>query len=71
VDNSSIENFVSRLGGDDGLVNVTLNATGAQGRPAERVLVVASLDGVVLQPNYTGADGIAVMHVRLRKRPGA
>jgi hypothetical protein len=70
VGNSSVENFVSRLGGDDGLVNVTLNATGAQGRPAEGVLVFASLDGVVLQPNYTGADGIALMRVKLRKPPG-
>lgn len=70
VDNSSIENFVSRLSNDEGLVNVALNVTGAQGLPAEGWSLFASLDGLVVQQDISGAGGLAHMHVKLRKPPG-
>lgn len=67
---SNIEGFVSRLKSNEGLVNVTLLATGPQGLPSGDVAVHASLDSVVVLTLRTGADGTVLMPVKLRKPPG-
>jgi hypothetical protein len=70
TNNNTIEGFVSRLGTDAGLLNVTLRVTGVQGLPAERSAVYAMLDGLVVAKANTGPDGMLTMHVKLRKPPG-
>lgn len=67
---SNTESFVSRLGSDEGLVNVTLKATGPRDLPSESIQVKASLAGVVLLTHQTAANGSVLMHVKLRKPPG-
>lgn len=68
--NSTVEGFVSRLGTDAGLVNMSFLVTGHQGVPAEGFVVVAVLDDVVLQNGMTNADGRVNLPVKLRKPPG-
>jgi hypothetical protein len=70
INSSNVERFVSRLHTDEGLVNVTLRTTGAQGLPSEGIPIAASVDGVVLARNTSGADGFAHLLVKLRKPPG-
>jgi predicted outer membrane repeat protein len=67
---STIQGFVSRLGSDVGLLNVTLRISGAQGLPAERSTVHAILDGVIVAKASSREDGLVNMRVKLRKPPG-
>lgn len=48
ANNDTVEGFVSRLGTDASLLNVTLRTTGAQGLPSEHTTVHAILDGLVV-----------------------
>jgi len=70
LNDSTVQNFVSRLNSEEGLVNVTLLVTGAQKLPSERVTVVASLDGINLLERKSGPDGLVYMSVKLRRPPG-
>lgn len=70
LNDSTVENFVSRLNSEEGVVNVLLEVTGAQGLPSEGVVVVASLGGVNLKEQASGRDGMAFLPVKLRKPYG-
>jgi hypothetical protein len=67
---STVEGFVSRLGTDAGLLNVTLRVTGVRGLAAESTTVHALVDGLVVDKKKSGANGIINMLVKLRKPPG-
>jgi hypothetical protein len=70
LNDSTVENFVSRLNSEEGVVNVLLEVTGAQGLPSKGVVVVASLGGVNLKEQASGRDGMAFLPVKLRKPYG-
>jgi hypothetical protein len=67
---STVEGFVSRLGTDAGLLNVTLRVTGVRGLPAESTTVHALVDGLVVDNKKSGANGMLNMLIKLRKPPG-
>jgi hypothetical protein len=67
---SNVERFVSRLNSDEGLINVTLRVTGAQGLPSEGAQAVAVLNDVPLASAMSGADGLARLLIKLRKPLG-
>lgn len=70
LNGSTVQNFVSRLNSEEGLVNVTLLVTGAQQLPSQSVTVKASLDGINLVERKSGLDGVVYMPVKLRRPPG-
>jgi hypothetical protein len=70
TNNNTVEGFVSRLGADAGLLNVTLRVTGAHNLPAEGSPVNAMLDGATVSKKHSDADGLVNMQVKLRKPPG-
>jgi hypothetical protein len=70
LNDSTVESFVSRLNSEEGVLNVLLRVTGAQGLPSEGIMVVASLGGVNLKEQASGPDGTAFLPVKLRKPPG-
>lgn len=67
----TMEGFVSRLGTNAGLVNVSLLVTGQQGLPSEGFAVQAELDGIILAHALSDVDGRADLHVKVQKPPGA
>ena len=71
INNSTVEGFVSRLGADAGLVNVSLLVTGHRGLPAEGIAVKAMLDGLELSNAISDVGGRVDLLIKLRKPPGA
>jgi predicted outer membrane repeat protein len=75
INDTLVSGFVSRLGADDGLVNVTLKATGPHNQPAEGYDVMALVNGSdktvsVLDTRKTGRDGKVRLPLKLRRSPG-
>lgn len=70
TNSSTIEGFVSRLGTDVGVLNVSLLATGHQGLPSRTTTVQAVVDRVVLSHGVTDGNGAVNLPVKLRKPPG-
>jgi hypothetical protein len=71
INNSTVEGFVSRLGADAGLVNVSLLVAGHRGLPAEGIAGKAMLDGLELSNAISDVGGRVDLLIKLRKPPGA
>lgn len=75
INSSSLDNFVSRLGADDGILNVTILASGQRGVACPGLDVAAAIlerggEVYVLTTQKTGSDGKVHMRVKLRRPPG-
>lgn len=71
TNSSTVEGFVSRLGTDVGLLNVSLVVTGYQSLPSHGTVVQAMVDDVILSHAVTKSDDTITLPVKLRKPPGA
>lgn len=66
----TVEGFVSRLGTNAGLLEVTLRTSGVQGLPSEYATVHGMLDDLVVAVANSGPGGFVSMHIKIHKPPG-
>lgn len=71
VSNSSVRDFASRLGSDEGLLQLLVNVSGPRGLPCHGAQVQAVLDGSqFLGINRSDSSGNVFMILKVQKPPG-